>query len=510
MFNMQQPTKRKTSAKGYMCLIHAIFPDAVDSSGVLYCTNAEQKLTEIKKYAVNRVQEIRAAFETKTLENLQPPLNSFDLSVLEDYMHKDNPGYSKNDKAKEGELATAFNKLTYEREPFPDGKPNPNGRVIESTVKHTISFDNIYNYKILGEEENYFKQCLSSAEKDIKDIKQDDFNNGGLCYYIAQRYNIGIQLYNLTNGQLRKTGDAYNPKNSSDIHNICGMPGHFSAMLTDEQFEQIKNGTLKQLPIPKPEQQGAKAEREKAEQKLKQEREEAEQKLKQEREEAERKREKAEQKLKREEAERKLKREREEAERKREQKRKEYLINFDTLHNTKAPQIDITAMQGERGQKSATQNNNLGRYYSKTKTKPQPSDIKTAITNVFAKVESEIGDDGEGKVKCFQKIMQEIIEEKENNNNVVGINKELSGKKAGFTAWKKEFNAKLTAYNNKTEYTVADMQKISVLFQQHSKGILDTAVGRHYEKNGKTFETGMRSYRAVQILSKLRSKSPQK
>jgi hypothetical protein len=50
------------------------------------------------------------------------------------------------------------------------------------------------------------------------------------------------------------------------------------------------------------------------------------------------------------------------------------------------------------------------------------------------------------------------------------------------------------------------MQKISVLFQKHSKNILNTAAGRHYENNRKT----MRSYRAVQILSKLQSKSAQR
>jgi hypothetical protein len=111
--------------------------------------------------------------------------------------------------------------------------------------------------------------------------------------------------------------------------------------------------------------------------------------------------------------------------------------------------------------------------------------------------------------------MREIIEEKEKlttDPRIVGISEELSGENAGFTAWQKEFSTKLEIYNKKhnTKYDILDMQKISVLFQKRSAEILDTAVGRHYEKNGTRVETGMRSYRAVQILRKLQLKSPQK
>ncbi len=412
-----------------MCLIHSIFPDKINGNTV-YCSNAEQRLEAVKQYVLKRINTLLNIQKKEDLQNLNPKLTTEELIALQG-------------------LAPTKNAL---------GVINQNHFLYDGIIQNLTTF----------------KELLQDAQQNVQQIQTGNMNEGSLCYYIAQQYNIGIQLYNLTNGQPVKTRDAYNPKKSQKIVNIHGQQGHFEAMLTDDEFEALKNKPNTHMqPTQKQQEQKREQQRGATTQQKQQPKQTPMPKP--------------------------------------EQERKEYLINFDTL-NTTAPQINITAMQGESGQNPTTQNNNLGRYYGKTKTKLQESDIKTAITDVFAKGADKIGDDGKGKVNCFREIMQAIIEEKEKEGGVVGISEELSGKNAGFTAWQKEFSTKLEIYNknHNTKYDISDMQKISASFQELSKDILDTAGGRHYENNGKEVQTGMRSYRAVQILSKIQPKSAQR
>ena len=425
--------QRNTSGEGNMCLIHSIFPNSVDQYGGVYCGDAEQRLEAVKQYVLNRIDQLSKANNQNDLGALK--LNDTEITVLYGFTNDlDNTNIVNTDLFYD-------DNITYDNQ----------GNAINNKI---LNLAKVINNK------NEFIKLLTYAKHGIQNIQAGAFNEGSLCYYIAQRYNIGIQMYSNYYDTTKKQytnrlqkGILYNPNNSANIVTIHGQQGHFSAMLTDDEYNKLsKNSTptwqpqINQPQFPKVP--------------------------------------------------------------------KTYIVNLNipNLLGKKTPQINIKTMENFNDPDSEVEYTNIGRFYSAKQ--PNVNDISTQINNVFAKIANKIPD-GKNKIALFKKIMQQIIEEKEKltaNPRIVGISEELSGENAGFTAWKKEFNTKLEAYNKKykTKYDISDMQEISVSFQELSKGILDTAGGRYYENNGKEVQTGMRSYRAVQILSKLQSKSSQR